>query len=236
MPSGKNMNVPLTPSSLFDQRYYQHTDAGVLRRISRNARHRVHDFFMKSMRPGPHDRILDVGTCDVIGTDSNMLEQLYPFMKNLTCASLSDGTSILAAYPGVEHVRIVAGETLPFKSNSFDIVYSNAVLEHVGSKSQQQAFLQEMCRVAPKRFLVVPNRRFPVEHHTCLPMLHYLPKPWFRRLLRGTRYDYWSYEANLNHISAADLRAIWPGERQPTISWAGIGLGPWKSNLLAYQA
>jgi ubiquinone/menaquinone biosynthesis C-methylase UbiE len=229
------MNVPLNPSSQFDQRYYQNTGQDFVRRISRQARRRVHSFFMKAMQPGREDRILDIGTSDVTGTDANMLEQLYPHKQNLTCASLSDGSSILTAYPGVRHVRIAAGEPLPFDRNAFDIVYSNAVLEHVGSKARQKVFLEEMCRVAPRRFLVVPNRFFPIEHHTCIPFLHYLPKSLFRSVLRGTRYDYWSHEANLNYVSPADLRAIWPGEHQPTIASSGIGFGPWKSNLLAYQ-
>lgn len=165
-----------------------------------------------------------------------MLEQMYPHRENLTCASLSDGSAITAAYPGVRHVRIIAGEPLPFKANEFDIVYSNAVLEHVGNRARQRSFIEEMCRVAPRRFLAVPNRSFPVEHHTCLPLVHYLPKALFRKILRGTRYDYWSYESNLNYISASELRRIWPGTRQPTIAWAGIGLGRLKSNLIAYQA
>lgn len=230
------MNAPLNPSSQFDLRYYQNTGQDFVRRISRQARRRVHSFFMQAMQPRREDRILDIGTSDVTGTDANMLEQLYPHKENLTCASLSDGSSILSAYPGVRHVRIAPGAPLPFDQNSFNIVYSNAVLEHVGSRARQIMFLEEMCRVAPRRFLVVPNRCFPVEHHTCIPLLHYLPKPMFRRMLRGTRFDYWSYEANLNYVSANDLRTIWPCERKPTVAWVGIGFGPWRSNLLAYQA
>jgi len=190
---------------------------------------------MQKMQSNPRDRILDIGTSDDTAVESNMLEQLYPYRENLTCASLTDGKSILAAYPGVHHAQIGAGAPLPFDDNEFDIVYSNAVLEHVGTPLQQHKFIAEMCRVAPRRFLAVPNRRFPIEPHTCLPLIHCLPKSWFRRLLRNTRYDFWSHEKNLNYVSASDLRAMWPGDCQPTVIYTGIGFGHWKSNLVIYQ-
>jgi len=231
------MSAPADLKTTVDGTYYRHTGSmGFARRISTIARRRVHDLFMQKMRPTPQQRILDIGTSDDTGIEANMLEQLYPHRENLTCASLTDGHAILSAYPGVRHVRIVAGEPLPFSDHAFDIVYSNAVLEHVGSQSQQGKFIAEMCRVAPRRFLAVPNRGFPIESHTCLPLVHYLPKKWFRRLLCNTRYDFWSQEANLNYISAPALRAMWSGDGQPTIAYTGIGLGPWKSNLVIYQA
>jgi len=227
---------PPQQTPAIDQRYYQNLGPmGLARRVSIIARRRVHEVFMTAMQPQAGDHILDVGTSDDTGIESNMLEQLYPHREHLTCASLSNGQAILAAFPGVRHVRIVAGEPLPFERNSFDIVYSNAVLEHVGSRSCQKKFVAEMCRVAPRRFLAVPNRGFPIEHHTCLPFIHYLPPAWFRWLLRGTRYNVWSREENLNYLSAADLRALWPAGDPPVIVYSGIGWGFGKSNLVAYQ-
>jgi Methyltransferase domain len=230
------MSVSSKPNATVDERYYRHAGSmNFVRHISALARRRVFDLFMQTMQPKPQERILDIGTSDDTGIESNMLEQLYPHRKNLTCASLTDGETILTAYPGVRHVRIAADEPLPFKDNEFDIVHSNAVLEHAGSRIQQKKFTVEMCRVAPRRFLAVPNRGFPIESHTCLPLIHYLPKTWFRRLLRGTRYDCWSHEENLNYISASELLAMWPANCQPKIVYAGIGFGPWKSNLVIYQ-
>jgi len=226
-------NMPITG----DQRYYEHAGRLKLaRRISAVARRRVYDLFMKAMRPAPGDRILDIGATDDGGIESNMLEQLYPHREKLTCLSLTDGKAILARYPGIHHVQASAGRALPFGADTFDIVYCNAVLEHVGSSERQKEFVAEMCRVAPRRFLAVPNRVFPVEHHTGLPLVHYLPKAWFRKLLRGGRYDVWSREENLNYVSAAELRSMWPPNNSPTVAYAGVGFGRWKSNLVVYQA
>lgn len=225
------------PPSSTDRRYYQHAGRLTLaRKVSAIARRRVYELFIQKVMPRSEDRILDVGATDDQGIESNMLEQLYPHREKLTCLSLSDGKAILAAFPGMQHVQAAVGKPFLFADNAFDIVYCNAVLEHVGSRERQREFVRELCRVAPRRFVVVPNRMFPIEHHTCLPLIHYLPNAWFRKLLRGTRYDAWSHEENLNYISAAELRAMWPDGNRPTIVYAGIGLGPWKSNLVAFQA
>lgn len=218
-----------------DAIYYQHAGRmPLVRRISFLARRRLCRLFFDVMRPAPDDRVLDVGVSDEVTVESNMLEQVYPHRANLTCASLSDGAAILHTYPGVRHTHITPHQPLPFADGSFDIVYSNAVLEHAGSAGQQRFFLSELCRVARRRFVAVPNRLFPVEHHTCLPLVHWLPKPTFRQLLRGTRYDIWSHEENLNYVSAAALRELWPAEA-PVIAHSGIGLGPFRSNLVAYN-
>src|SRR4051812_10433017 len=94
------------PQAHDDRRYYQH--AGKLpfaRRVSALARRKVYELFLEKLRPSPSDRILDIGATDDTGIESNMLEQLYPHRKNVTCVSLTDGQAILAAYPGVQHVQ-----------------------------------------------------------------------------------------------------------------------------------
>lgn len=49
------------------------------------------------------------------------------------------------------------------------------MIEHVGSREAQKAFVAELARVAKVVFLTAPNRWFPVEHHTGLPLAHYHP-------------------------------------------------------------
>ncbi len=219
-----------------DQIYYAHAGAlTFLRRISYRARRSVVEHFLELVKPTPDTTLLDVGTSDEVGIESNMLEQLYPYPKGITCASITEGSSIVAAYPGVRHVRIVPHQPLPFGDGEFDVGYSNAVLEHVGSRDSQRSFLKELSRVCRRLFIVVPNPGFPVEHHTGLPFVHWLPSAAFRAILGVSPWRHWASEENLNHISANELRAVWPREAQPTILYHGLGVGALKSNLIAHD-
>ena len=90
-------------------------------------------------------------------------------------------------------------ETCHSAGASFDVVHSSAVLEHVGSSENQKQFIAELVRVAKRAvFLTTPNRWFPVEFHSVLPLVHWLPKPWFRSLLSRTSYRFFALEENLN--------------------------------------
>jgi len=67
---------------------------------------------------------------------------------------------------------------LPFRDKSVDVVYSNAVIEHIGDRAQQKLFADEVGRVGKAWFVTTPNLWFPVDTHTSLPFVHWLPKRW----------------------------------------------------------
>jgi len=91
-------------------------------------------------------------------------------------------------------------------SNSFDIVHSNATIEHVGSYKNQLSFVKECVRISKKYvFIQTPNRFFPIDFHTFLPFIHWLPKSIHRRILKGVGLSFYSYEKNLNLLSEKDL-------------------------------
>ena len=76
---------------------------------------------------------------------------------------------------------------LPFPDGAFDVVHSNAVIEHVGGRERQEAFVREALRVGRRVFLTTPNRWFPIEVHTRLPLVHWLPDPLAGARLRPRR-------------------------------------------------
>ncbi len=58
------------------------------------------------------------------------------------------------------------GRQLPFADDTFDLVLSNAVIEHVGDEAAQRRFVDEHVRVGRCSLITTPNRWFPVESHT----------------------------------------------------------------------
>ena len=59
---------------------------------------------------------------------------------------------------------------------ALDVVFSNAVIEHVGGREEQRRFVAEALRVGRRAFVTTPNRWFPIEVHTRLPLVHWLPE------------------------------------------------------------
>ena len=100
---------------------------------------------------------------------------------------------------------------LPFADRSFDIVFSNAVIEHVGDIERQRLFVAEALRVGRRVFLTTPNRWFPIEVHTRLPFVHWLPERAADRV-----YDLGRQGRGRRRTSCsaqADLRRSLPGAR-----------------------
>lgn len=69
------------------------------------------------------------------------------------------------------------GKNLPFLENQFDLVFSNAVVEHVGLEEAQRRYISEHVRVGKHWLFTTPNRLFPIESHTQVIFLHMF-KSW----------------------------------------------------------
>lgn len=75
---------------------------------------------------------------------------------------------------------------LPFADNTFDIAFSNSVIEHLGTWERQQAFAHEARRVARGLWIQTPARSFPIEAHFLAPWIQYLPKHVQHQIVRWT--------------------------------------------------
>lgn len=58
---------------------------------------------------------------------------------------------------------------------SFDVVFSNSVIEHVGNIGRQKLFAEEIERVGKSYWVQTPYKHFPIEPHFLFPLFQYLP-------------------------------------------------------------
>jgi SAM-dependent methyltransferase len=217
-----------------DGKYYEVVQASALAtRLAVIARQKMHEDFLGMCHPVATDTIIDVGVSDVLRDEANMLERSYKFPEAITAVGLGEARQFQEEFPRIRYRRIEPDQKLPFADKEFDISVSNAVLEHVGSVERQLRFLHELLRVGRRTFLTVPNRFFPVEHHTGIPIFHWSDRtfpPVSRWLGKGD----WSKAENLILMSRQRLAAACPPDRAVTIGTTGIRLGPFSSNLYLF--
>jgi SAM-dependent methyltransferase len=155
-------------------------------RVSLRSRERKLELFLELMAPTADSTIVDVGVTDApfgAGSTDNFFEALYPWPERVTGVGHTGLDRFAAAFPSVRAVR-ADGRDLPFADGEFDIGFSNAVVEHVaGGRDEQRRFVHELCRVSKRVFVTTPNRWFPLEVHTLLPFVHWLPATARERLI-----------------------------------------------------
>jgi ubiquinone/menaquinone biosynthesis C-methylase UbiE len=90
-------------------------------------------------------------------------------------------------------VEYVCGDArkLPFGDKTFDVVYSNSVIEHVGSKYDHSKMAMEMMRVGRGYYCQTPNYWFPIEPHFLGFVIHWFPKSIRARLIQW--FSFWGW-------------------------------------------
>jgi Methyltransferase domain len=202
-------------------------------KIAAHQRRKMFARFLADAAVDADDTVLDVGaTSERSYEASNYLEAWYPHKDKVTATGLDDASFLAKLYPGMRFVRADA-LALPFADAAFDVVHAAAVIEHVGAFERQCRLLRECCRVARRAvFATTPNRWFPIEFHTVLPVVHWLPKPLFRGLMRRTGRGFFADEANLNLMTARELGRAAAGVAGFSAAVSTVHLGGWPSNLL----
>jgi hypothetical protein len=123
----------------------------------------------------------------------------------------------------LEGMRVVIGDACDlsqFESRSFDVVFSNSVLGHVGSRERQQQMANEVRRVGRRYFVQTPNQRFPLDWRTLVPFFHWLSpsvQAWcFKKLPVGRYKKVQSSDlaielaTRVRNVTAAEMRNLFP--------------------------
>jgi hypothetical protein len=124
-------------------------------------------------------RIVDLG-----GTHEIWRGFERDFQVTLINLPASDGPAAVR-HPGFTYIEHDACDlTDVLADQSFDFVFSNSTIEHVGDEPRQEQFAREVRRLARAYWVQTPSDRFPLEVHTWVPYYWKLPQSARDRLMR----------------------------------------------------
>ncbi len=95
-----------------------------------------------------------------------------------------------------------------FRDGEFDIVFSNSVIEHLGSFDSQKMMADEIRRVGKRYYVQTPSFWFPIEPHYMLPLIHWLPKS-AQLMVKKIMHPRLSKE-ELRLMTESELRQLFP--------------------------
>ena len=152
---------------------------------------------------------LDIGTTNDIENESS--NYLVKNIKNIKVfKSLSDQKIDSKFFSKILNKSITdelsENEILTFSS---DVVISNATIEHVGSLKNQIKKISNIIKLTKKIFIITtPNRYHPIDFHTKIPLVHWLPKKIHRKILSLLGLNFFAKEENLNLLSKNNLKFL----------------------------
>ena len=86
---------------------------------------------------------------------------------------------------------------------------SNATIEHEGNTLNQKKMLKNVIKLTKKNFvLTTPNKFYPIELHTKIPLIHWFPKSIYRKILKFLGLSFYADEKNLNLLSVNELKKM----------------------------
>ena len=161
-------------------RYWYLRSASALKwKMQRRWRKRRMDLFIHELGIVGGERIIDLGGYPVFW-DSCTLP------LRLTILNLPEGISPVTG-KSIHEIEIVAGDACDVAfaaDNSYDIAFSNSVIEHVGPIENQARMAKEVRRLAPRYWVQTPSIWFPIEPHNNMPFWWFYPVPLKRACMK----------------------------------------------------
>jgi hypothetical protein len=128
--------------------------------------------------------------------------------------------------------KMIVGDACraPLASQSYDIAFSNSVIEHVGDWDAQKHFANEMRRVGKAVFCQTPNRWFPIDPHSLTPFIHWMPQKlqgrWLFRIF-GIRFWFAHVPSELEPaqmLSKRKMQKLYPPPEFEIVTEYAFGL------------
>ena len=205
----------------------RHFAAGAFQQAQARFRRERMERFARRFGIGETTTILDIGGVPATWT------ALFPAPR-VTLLNLPTALH-LAGRGGLQWILADACQ-LPCADRSFDIVFSNSVIEHLGTAERQRQFAREVERVGRGYFVQTPDRAFPLEQHLWTPFVHWLPKRIAKAMVE--KFTVWEWVVRpggperrfyLSHclddvrlLDARELAAMFPGAVIQRERWLGL--------------
>ena len=191
----------------------------LLRPFSGRTRKRRMQSFAALMRVREGLSVLDLG-------GQPMIWSSLPQPLNLTILNLP---GIAESHTSSHHrIRYVEGDAChleDFQDRSFDSVFSNSVIEHVGAAGQRAAFAATARRMGRSYWVQTPSRWFPIEAHCGMPFWWFYPA-WLRnRIIEHWRKKLpaWTHMVEETTVlTKNEMRRLFPEAKILTERWLGI--------------
>lgn len=163
--------------------------------------------FVQALNLTGGERVIDLGGAP--GIWRAMKPALKIVMVNLPGAITPDPHS----HHDITYVEGDACNLPDYPDGSFDIAFSNSVIEHVGGPENRAALAREARRLAPRFWVQTPSIWFPMEAHTYLPFWWFYPpfvKRAFIRRWRRTLPAWCEMIEGTTVLPKAEVRALFP--------------------------
>jgi methyltransferase family protein len=145
--------------------------------VARGRRNRMMAM-LKLVRPPPDAKIIDLGGTEYVW-------KLFDHHFQVTTVNLPGAVKKQPSDSRFTHIEADATNLRTiFANRSFDLAFSNSVIEHVGNAAKQQAFADEARRLAGGYWVQTPSDQFPIEAHTGYPYYWRLPGPTRAKLMK----------------------------------------------------
>ena len=178
-------------------------------KIIKKKRSEMLNILNKNIKDNDIESFLDVGT-----TEENELESSNYFVKNFYKIKIKNSISDQEIKNNNFNKflrKSITSEFLETEIENYksDLVISSATIEHVGSYENQIKMLENIIKLTNKYFFITtPNRFFPIDFHTKLPIIHMLPKKIHRKILSLINLKEYAEEENLNLLDENTINKL----------------------------
>lgn len=174
-------------------------------KIIHNKRLEIISIVKQELKDNNFKDILDIGTTADTSESSNLI---IKSLKNFEIYKSISDQKIISSFFSKALQKSITEEFSNDEIDMYssDVVISNAVLEHVGSNQEQSKMLENIIKLTKNFFIIItPNRMHPIEFHSKVPFMHWLPKKIHRKFLSLVGMSYLSKEKNLNLLNTNDV-------------------------------